>query len=139
MNAHQNPEAKSIIVLRCVGPAIRLSNPEIWRDDKAKTCVKEAKSSEDSIRISIAQDQLPVGRHELWESIQLHAHFENFNQLTMPIPATPKKLPMKAFVTPTPLHPISDNESVVNVVAKAPTANAVGLPICDLMVMGTGM
>lgn len=65
MNLHQNPEAKSIVILSRIGAAIRLSNPEIWCDDKPETCIKEAKSGEDSIRICIAQDQFPVRRHEL--------------------------------------------------------------------------
>ena len=57
----------------------------------------------------------------------------------MPMPATPKKLPMKALVTDMPLHPINANDRVVRVVAKAPIASAVGLPSCALIVMGTGM
>lgn len=43
----------------------------------------------------------------------------------MPMPATPKKSPMKAFVTLTPRKPMSANERVVRVVAKAPMARAV--------------
>ena len=58
---------------------------------------------------------------------------------TMPIPATPRKSPMKALVTLTPLKPINASESVVNVVAKAPIASAVGLPSWALRVIGTGM
>jgi hypothetical protein len=57
----------------------------------------------------------------------------------MPIPATPKKLPMKAVVTDKSRHPMSAKDKVVSVVAKAPMARAVGLPSCALMVMGTGM
>ena len=77
-----------------------------------------------------------------------------------------KKFPIKTFVTVTLRHPMSDNPSVVSVVAKAPMASAVwvqvrgllaqislamwmlnsvlgssihtGLPSCDLVVMGTG-
>jgi hypothetical protein len=71
----------------------------------------------------------------------------------MPIPATKKKLPMKTFVTVKLRHSISENESVVSVVANAPIASAVyarqsksdfegyystGFPICDLIVIGTG-
>lgn len=43
----------------------------------------------------------------------------------MPIPATPKKLPTNALVTPTPRKPINASDKVVNVVAKAPMARAV--------------
>ena len=57
----------------------------------------------------------------------------------MPMPATPKKLPIKAFVTVRPLQPINAKERVVRVVAKAPIASAVGLPSCAFIVMGTGM
>jgi hypothetical protein len=57
----------------------------------------------------------------------------------MPMPATPKKLPMKAVVTDKPRQPIRAKDRVVRVVAKAPIARAVGLPSCALMVIGTGM
>lgn len=43
----------------------------------------------------------------------------------MPMPATPKKSPIKAFVRLTPRQPISANESVVRVVENAPIAKAV--------------
>lgn len=59
--------------------------------------------------------------------------------MTMPIPATPKKLPMNAVVTERSRHPMSAKERVVKVVANAPMARAVGLPSCALIVMGTGM
>jgi hypothetical protein len=45
---------------------------------------------------------------------------------------------MNAFVTATPRNPINANDNVVSVVAKAPIARGVGLPNCDLIVIGTG-
>lgn len=71
------------------------------------------------------------------------------------MPATKKKLPIKTLLVDMFLQPINDRERVVRVVAKAPIARAVyknfswvlilkarmltGFPICDLMVMGTGI
>lgn len=46
-------------------------------------------------------------------------------EMTMPMPATKKKLPMYTFVVVTPRHSMRESESVVRVVAKAPMARAV--------------
>ena len=54
--------------------------------------------------------------------------------MTRPKAATKKKFPMKTLSIDTPRHPIRARESVVNVVPKAPMANAVycnfSFPVC---------
>lgn len=141
-NSHQDPETQRIVVLGSISSTIRLGHPKVWRNDEPKAEVEETKSSEHSVRISVTQDELPIRRHHLLERKSAygdsHSHCDALLR-TIPIPATAKKFPIKALVVPTPRKPISANESVVNVVEKAPMAKAVGLPICDLMVIGTGM
>lgn len=141
----QHEEADGIVVL-CAGRAAFVAgcHAEGRRDDEAEAGVEEAKGSEDDVGVGVAEDELPLsGATNREVSVPRTALSSKHNSwqtyMNMPIPATPKKSPMNAFVVDTPRHSIKAKLSVVRVVANAPMASAVGVPSCALIVIGTGM
>ena len=125
----QDEEAQCVVVLRLIS-RIRILDAERGSDDETEAGVEETKGGQDGVRVGVAEDELPVGRDELLGPL-VRLHHGSVGELsrTMPIPATPKKSPMKAFVTLTPRKPIRAKDNVVSVVEKAPIARAVYMAV----------